>query len=483
MLFNSLQFLAFFPIVTLLYYATPSRWRWLPLLVSSCYFYMAFVPRYIWILGVTIVVDYAAGLLIARSSGRRRKAWLIVSIVANVGFLAYFKYFGFIVENLKVATHAVALDWRYPTLNIILPIGLSFHIFQSLSYTIEVYRGKQAPERHFGIYALYVMFYPQLVAGPIERPQNLLHQFHAEHPFAVHSLIRGIQRMVWGLYKKVVIADRLSPMVSRVYDHVQGQHGLPLVLATLAFTLQIYCDFSGYSDIAIGAAEVMGIQLMENFRCPYSASSISEFWTRWHISLSRWFRDYVYVPLGGNRHGEPKQLRNLLIVFLLSGLWHGARWTFVVWGALHALYVVVERLIHGGLHSSRHVSGKMRAFFSNALVVGLVAFAWIFFRATSFVDGWYIATHLLGGLGHQLVSRAGLVEAVAVVSPSRREAAVAIAAVLVMRWVERQDERSDFRAKLAALPMWQRWPIYYTALFAVILLGVFTNDSFIYFQF
>lgn len=480
MLFNSLQFLAFFPLVTLLYYATPSRWRWLPLLVASCYFYMAFVPRYIWILAVTIAVDYAAGLLISASEGRRRKAWLIVSIVANVGFLAYFKYFGFIVQNLQLAAHAVAIDWRFPTLNIILPIGLSFHIFQSLSYTIEVYRRKQAPERHFGIYALYVMFYPQLVAGPIERPQNLLHQFHADHPFEVRNLVRGIQRMVWGLYKKVVIADRLSPMVSRVFDHPQAHHGLPLVLATLAFTVQIYCDFSGYSDIALGAAEVMGIELMENFRRPYSATSISEFWTRWHISLSRWFRDYVYIPLGGNRHGELKQLRNLVVVFLLSGLWHGARWTFVIWGALHALYVVAEHFVSPLLGTTK---SRARECAGNVVVVGLVAFAWIFFRATSFANGAYIARHLFDGVGHQLMHRETLVAGLALVSPSRREIVVAIAAIVFMQQVEKQNARSDLRATLRALPVWQRWPLYYGILLALALLGVYTNESFIYFQF
>ncbi len=281
MLFNSWSFLVFYPIVTALYFVTPGRARWALLLVASAYFYMAFVPRYIVILLVAIGVDYVAGLLIGRSSGAARRRWLLVSVVVNVGILVFFKYFNFINDNLRAAAHATGLRYGLAGLDIVLPIGLSFHIFQSLSYTIEVYRGKQAPERHLGIYALYVMYYPQLVAGPIERPQNLLHQFHATHRFDPERMVRGQRRMLWGLFKKVVVADRLAPMVAAIYGAPTLHHGLPLILGTLCFSIQIYCDFSGYSDIALGAADTMGVES----RCPRGFATTST--SRWAAIESR----------------------------------------------------------------------------------------------------------------------------------------------------------------------------------------------------
>jgi alginate O-acetyltransferase complex protein AlgI len=286
MLFNSLQFYFFFPIVTLTYFLIPHRFRWAWLLLSSCYFYMVFIPAYILILCFTIIVDYISGLLIEKTEGKRRKFFLLVSLVANVGALFFFKY----INSLSAHLGALAswLHWNYPiqVLNIILPIGLSFHTFQSMAYTIEVYRGNQKAERHFGILALYVLFYPQLVAGPIERPQNMLHQFHEEHSFDYARVTSGLRLMLWGFFKKMVIADRLAYLANPVFNHPRDYPGPMLLLATLAFTYQIYCDFSGYTDIAIGAARVMGFTFMKNFDCPYCARSMSEFWRRWHISLS-----------------------------------------------------------------------------------------------------------------------------------------------------------------------------------------------------
>jgi len=301
MLFNSLTFAIFFPIVTGLYFLLPYRWRTWMLLLASCAFYMAFIPIYILILFVTILIDYAAGIYIEQSQGRKRKLWLIASIASTCLVLFVFKYFDFASQNLSAL--ARFLDWNYPVkvLNIILPIGLSFHTFQSLSYVIEVYRGHQKAERRFGIYALYVMFYPQLVAGPIERPQNLLHQFDEDHHFDYDRTASGLRLMAWGLFKKIVIADRLAIYVNAVYATPREFSALQLLAATFFFAYQIYCDFSGYSDIAIGSARIMGFKLMTNFDRPYSAKSIGEFWRRWHISLSTWFKDYVYVSMGGSR--------------------------------------------------------------------------------------------------------------------------------------------------------------------------------------
>src|SRR5678810_23272 len=322
MLFNSFTFLMFFPIVVAVYFAIPHRFRWAWLLAASCYFYMAFIPVYILILFFTIAVDYAAGILIEDAEGKRRKLFLLMSIVANVGVLAIFKYFNFLNANARAIAEVFHWPYGVPALSIILPIGLSFHTFQAMSYTIEVYRGRHKAERNPGIFALYVMFFPQLVAGPIERPQNLLLQFYERHEFDYDRVADGLRRMAWGLFMKVVIADRLSNYVNPVYNSPYSYDGLTLVVATVFFALQIYCDFAGYSHVAIGTAEVMGFRLMQNFNRPYLSRSISEFWSRWHISLSTWFRDYVYIPLGGNRWGWVRTYRNLFITFLAVSYTH-----------------------------------------------------------------------------------------------------------------------------------------------------------------
>ncbi len=341
MLFNSFHFLVFFILITTIYFALNHKYRWALLLISSCYFYMAFVPVYILILGFTIVIDYFAGILIERSVGKRRKSILIISLISNIGVLVVFKYYNFIIENFSHLLGSIGLNNHLPYLSILLPIGLSFHTFQAMSYTIEIYRGKQLAERHFGIYALYVMFYPQLVAGPIERPQNILHQFFEKHDFDYIRVTDGLKLMMWGLFKKVVIADRLALFVNQVYDSPTNYQGIPLIIASVFFSFQIYCDFSGYSDLAIGAAKVMGFNLMKNFNRPYFSKTISEFWKRWHISLSTWFRDYLYIPLGGNRKAKYRWYYNLFITFLISGLWHGANWTYIIWGSLHGSYLII----------------------------------------------------------------------------------------------------------------------------------------------
>lgn len=378
MLFNSIEFFLFFPVVTALYFLLPHQWRWLMLLIASCVFYMFFVPAYIFILLATIVVDYVAAIQIEKSSKVGAKRWLIGSIVSTCLILAVFKYCNFFIDNFNGIAQLIGWNYSLNTLSILLPIGLSFHTFQSLSYVVEVYRGNQKAERHFGIYSLYVMFYPQLVAGPIERPQNVLHQFYERHSLNYADVSLGMQRIVWGLFKKVVIADNLAQFVTPVYEHASEVSWMYLALAVVFFSFQIYCDFSGYSDIAIGTARVMGFRLMENFKLPYRSSGVGMFWSKWHISLSTWFRDYVYIPLGGNRRGAARTSLNLFIVFAISGFWHGANWTFVVWGMAHGLWLVLENRMN------IRWEGKFKNVAATLFTFAGVSVLWVFFRATTF---------------------------------------------------------------------------------------------------
>lgn len=374
MLFNSLHFLWFFIVVTALYFALPYKYRWLLLLIASAYFYMIFKPIYILILGFTIIVDYFAGIWIEEHEGKQKKLYLIASICANVGVLAIFKYYNFFIDNIEILTGKSLFH-----LSILLPIGLSFHTFQAMSYTIEVYRGKQKAERHLGIYALYVMFYPQLVAGPIERPQNMLHQFREKHDFDREKAIQGLKWMVWGFFMKVVIADRLAEFVNAAYSSPASFDGLALWTATAFFSIQIYCDFAGYSLIALGSAKIMGFDMMQNFDAPYFASNLGDYWRRWHISLSTWFRDYLYIPLGGSKKGFFRHQFNLFFVFLMSGLWHGASWNYVIWGALHGIIVVIWGLIPS-ISFIPSIIQKTLGIIVNFTVVTL---AFVFFRSST----------------------------------------------------------------------------------------------------
>lgn len=390
MLFNSIIFLIFFVIVTTLYYVLPHRFRWFMLLAASCVFYSYFVPIYILILFFTIIIDYIAGIQIEKAQGPRRKLFLVMSLVANIGILAVFKYYNFIIDNLNFVTDAVGLQNSHlPYLGILLPIGLSFHTFQAMSYTIEVYRGNYPAERNFGIYSLYVMFYPQLVAGPIERPQNVLYQFYEKHEFDFVQVVTGIQRILWGLFKKVVVSDLLGTYVNSIYNSHEQHTGFTLLFATYAFAFQIYCDFSGYSDMALGTAQTMGFRLMENFHLPYFSKSITEFWRRWHISLSTWLRDYLYISLGGNRNGKFMQYRNQMLTMVIGGLWHGASWNFVIWGFLNGLYLGIEKWL--GVNVKEDARRPFLVRVGKAfLVFNLICLTWVFFRATTFAQAFGI---------------------------------------------------------------------------------------------
>ncbi len=489
MLFNSLAYLAFFPAVTLLYFLLPHAWRPVHLLLASCFFYAAFVPAYLLVLGFTIVVDYAAGLLIEHARGRRRTVWLALSIVANVGVLAAFKYYNFFAENLNGLLHALmGGPPALPLLDVLLPIGLSFHTFQAMSYTIEVYRGRQPAERHLGIYALYVMFFPQLVAGPIERPGQLLPQFRERHPFRYDDATHGLRLILWGMFKKVVIADRLALFTDPVFNDPRGYSPPVLGLAAFFFSFQIFCDFSGYSDIAVGSARVMGFRLMQNFDRPYAARTVAGFWTRWHVSLSFWLRDYVYIPLGGNRVPVPRWCLNIAVVFLLSGLWHGAAWTFVAWGALHALYVIGEAGVRtlgarlGMAAGPARLSGLYGAG-QVVLTFSLVTFAWIFFRSRSLEDAFYIAGQLPripGQAGAWLAAgRPGL--GALPVTPGK--GVFCLGLVVFLEAVHAWHGAQPVFAGLRTRPVYFRWAVYYALLAAILLAGVFDSRPFIYFQF
>ena len=512
MLFNSFQFLVFFPTITIAYFILPHRFRWALILAASCYFYMVFIPEYILILAFTITVDYLAGIGLESLKGRKRKWLLIASLLANIGMLGFFKYFNFANENLEALANLIG--WNYPISNLsfILPIGLSFHTFQSLSYTIEVYRGRQKAERHFGYLAMYVMFYPQLVAGPIERPQNILHQLHTEHKFEYRRVADGLKWMAWGMFKKVVIADRMALLVNPVYSSPTDYTGPALVFATLAFAIQIYCDFSGYSDIALGSAQVMGIKLMKNFDHPYFSKSISEFWQRWHISLSTWFRDYLYIPLGGNRTTKSRWIFNLFITFLISGLWHGANWTFVIWGGLHGLYVAFFRLtekIWGRVSSALNIERFPRWANATSTLITflLVTYAWIFFRADNIADAIYISKGMFSGWENYILqSKIILIEGLRatplngfyplvnamfnnfspLTSEPRSFIAITILALCILLIIEIKQFRGNFLQELNLQPALIRWVLYSLIITITLVFGTAytgTQQPFIYFQF
>jgi D-alanyl-lipoteichoic acid acyltransferase DltB (MBOAT superfamily) len=450
---------------------------------------MFFKPVYILILVFTILIDYYAGLFIAKQQNRKkRKLFLLASIIANVGILVVFKYYNFIAENLQAVLYSMHKDGHIPLLNILLPIGLSFHTFQAMSYTIEVYRGKQAPEKHLGIYALYVMFYPQLVAGPIERPQNILHQLHEWKSFNYENMRSGLVLMAWGLFKKVVIADRLALSVNRVYGDLSDYQGLPLITATIFFAFQIYCDFSGYSDIARGSARCMGYELMQNFDRPYMSRSISEFWKRWHISLSSWFRDYVYISLGGNRRGVARWCFNILIVFLLSGVWHGANWTFMVWGLLNGVYLVIEHLsdkfIFKQTARSQHA---LISLFHRVKVFVLITLAWVFFRAPDIKQSMYVLKNMFTNIPeqvHQILRNEHQARLrLLYLGNSLGEFIIALLSLALLMAVHFRLKKMDFDEWLIKKPAYVRWPAYYTLVVAFAALGIFNESEFIYFQF
>ena len=472
MLFNSIQFLLFFPAVCVIYFCIPAgrvRLRNAFLLLASYYFYMNWEPAYALLLLGSTAITYLCALGMAGChSSRPRKTFLWAGIMLNLLVLFLFKYYGFASELAESLLSAAGLRHSFPRFGLLLPVGISFYVFQALGYTADVYRGQVRAERDFLTYALFVSFFPQLVAGPIERSARMLPQFAEAHRPDYGRMLSGARLMAWGYFTKLVVADRCGLYVDAVFNHVSMHNGGDCLLASLLFPFQIYGDFAGYSLIAIGTARVLGFRLCENFRRPYFASSVGEFWHRWHVSLSTWFRDYVYIPLGGNRAGRTRQYANLMVTFLLSGLWHGASLTFVAWGGLHGLLLCIEKALGVG-------DGRRRQRWllpRRLLTFVLVALLWVPFRAATLGDAWLVVERMVGSPSLPDLSFAMFTEVTA-----------AMAAIGVLMLREVADERGWRPSFL------RRHPAAFTHAYIVVLactillLGVLGGDQFIYFQF
>jgi len=434
---------------------------------------MSFIPVYILILLSTIVIDYFAGILIEGRKGKTRKLFLSMSIVANIGVLAFFKYFNFLNDNISYLFHL--FDTTNPVSNVkfFLPIGLSFHTFQAMSYTIEVYRGNQKAERKFGIYALYVMFYPQLVAGPIERPQNIIHQFYEPKKFEYNRVVAGLKIMMWGYFKKLVVADRLSIYVNTVYSNVHHHSGITLLVATMFFWFQIYCDFSGYSDIAIGSAKVMGYNLMENFRRPIFAKSFNDITTRWHISLYTWFRDYVYSPLARKaRRNRTKLLSYVILIFMLSGLWHGANWTYILWGTSLGIAMVLERLYQSNVKPYKHFNRRVVIVCGTIITFLFSTVFCIFFRSQTVGDAFYIEKSIF------TLKHGNFFKGTPPVNFY-----YCLIAIAILLTVEYFQEYMPKVKVIGSNSVVIRYTGYLILLALILMIGVFNGSQFIYFQF
>lgn len=410
MVFNSLEFLIFFPVVLLLYRILPRKIRWIMLLIASYYFYMSWQADLLYLILFTTVVSYICARRIEYASTKfARRMYLVIALLSSLSVLIFFKYFNFLATNVAQVMKYFDMGTYDFTLDLILPVGISFYTFQTLSYVIDVYRGNIKSERHFGYYALYVSFFPQLVAGPIERPENLLPQLKKKNPATGYDTALGLKIMAVGFFKKIVVADQVAKYVDAVYNNLGSTdpnliNGFTVMIATVLFAIQIYCDFSGYTDIAIGCARVMGIKLMQNFNNPYSAVNIKDFWRRWHISLTSWFTDYIYIPMGGSRCSKPRHYFNIFFVFLVSGIWHGAAWTFILWGVVHGLYQIIGNLTRKprsllwekvGVAEDNVILTWAR----RVITFILVCLAWMIFRANDLRDLGRLYSQLFTGWG------------------------------------------------------------------------------------
>ncbi len=483
MLFNSVSFLLFFPAVLLVNFALPHRARPLWLLAASYYFYMRWNPAYALLMLTSTAITYLSGLLIRRMR-RRAKLWVALSFLSNLGILFFFKYYRFAAESLTALLWRFGVTWQAPVVDVLLPVGISFYTFQALSYTMDVYRGDVEAETSFLRYALFVSFFPQLVAGPIERSGHLLSQLAEKRPFDPEKFKSGALLMLWGYFQKMVIADRAALVVDQVYGCHEAYAGWTLVLATVLFAVQIYCDFGGYSAIAIGASRILGVELMQNFRQPYFARSVSEFWRRWHISLSTWFRDYLYIPLGGNRRGVLRKYLNLMITFVLSGLWHGANWTYVAWGALNGAFQIIGDAKNRLLKTQRRGQSFSLRLLQRAVTFALICFTWVFFRAASMGDALCILRSMFS-VNNLWIFTDGTLKTLGLTT---LEWVVLAGSIGVLWAVDAARERgAAFQAQLARQPIAFRWMAYVCAIVFILLFGVygvgFDAGQFIYFQF
>lgn len=495
MTFNSVTFLIFFPIVALMYFLINPKFRWIWLLVSSYYFYMCWNPKYAIVLAFSTIVTYITGLLIHKSNSITNKKksnfyknfFLISSLSINIGILFLFKYYNFFSSIIIKLGNHIDLTIKLPTFDFMLPVGISYYTFQVISYIVDVYRNDIKPEKHIGKYALFVSFFPQIVAGPIEMAKNMLPQYNTVHSFDYTRVKNGLLQMLWGYFKKAVIADRLAILVNTIFNNPSEYFGYQIIIATLMFTFQIYCDFSGYSNIAIGCAKIMGFSLTTNFKEPYFATSIKDFWKRWHISLTSWFRSYLYIPLGGNRKGKFRTQLNILIIFLVSGLWHGAALTYILWGFLHGAFQIIENLVEPYKEILiKKFKVNINSFsykFSQILFTFiLVNFAWIFFRANSIHDIKIIFKNMF--INNPWIFTDGSLFDLGLNVP---EFILVIISIIILTIVDYLKTKFDLLDELSKQSLIFRWFIYVIAVISILLFGIYgsgySDQQFIYSQF
>ena len=487
--FNSLDFAIFFPIVFVLYWIVSQKLhlRNILILVSSYVFYGWWDWRFLFLIVISSSVDFYVGNQLNKTEDvQKRKMFLYLSLLVNLGFLVYFKYTNFFIDTFVDSFRLFGKTLEVSTLNIILPVGISFYTFQTLSYTIDIYRKQLKPTKDWLSFFAFVAFFPQLVAGPIERASHLLPQFYKTYKFNYNQVKSGLLLIGFGLFKKMVIADRAALYVNEVYNNPGNFEGIETIMATVLFAFQIYCDFSGYSDIAIGAARTMGFDLMKNFDSPYLSKSITEFWRRWHISLSTWFRDYVYVPLGGSRNGKYRTYYNLFIVFLVSGLWHGAAMTFVIWGMIHGVIIVIEKAISKRKEKLFNLLNIDKATFSNKLIFimitfTIVCFAWVFFRANSFADSIVIFQGFFTNNFYELFG-----EKLYLIGLKEHEFTLLVLSILSLTYIESFHRKQSIFLFLNKQPIFFRWSVYLSIAVFILIFGVYGSEmasEFIYFQF
>ena len=472
MLFNSWQFGVFLPIVFGLYWSVPQRFRWALILIASYWFYMSWNVKYIVLILFTTIISYMAGIFLERYRDNKpvKKFILAFTLIACLGVLFVFKYFNFFAGAVVDFLNMFALHLHPTTLTLLLPVGISFYTFQTLAYVIDVYSGNTKAEHHFGVYAAFISFFPQLVAGPIERTNNLLPQIKAAPDFNYAQATYGMKLMTWGFFKKLCVADVVAVYSDKVFNDVYSYKGFALVLA-MFFTVQIYCDFSGYSDIARGCAKLFGIDLMENFKSPYFSATIREFWSRWHISLSTWFRDYVYIPLGGNRCGKFRRNVNLMITFIVSGLWHGANWTFIAWGAVHGLAQVIENAFVPKNYEPHGIGKALRV----CGVFGFCMLAWVLFRANSISEALYVYSHMFTGFSVHLGIDLGLKKLMLIL--------MIFSVLAVYDFISQNRNVIDLISSEGLLKRWAVYDILIVVTFFTYTNFAVTNAAFIYFQF
>lgn len=479
LLFNSFEFALFLPIVFLAYWGMPAKFRTFWLLIASYYFYMSWNPKYVVLILGTTAISYAAGIMLEKTGEPKKKKLIIFfTALACFGVLFFFKYFNFFSREACAFLSLFGIKLHPLVVKVLLPVGISFYTFQTLSYVIDIYRGRVGAEKNFFVYATFISFFPQLVAGPIERTSNLLPQIKTPSPFSYEQATYGLKLMAWGFFKKLVIADTLAVYVDKVYAHPHGFGGFSLFLAIFFFTVQIYCDFSGYSDIAIGTAKLLGINLMTNFSSPYLSASIKEFWSRWHISLSTWFRDYLYIPLGGNRVSRWQHYFNLLATFLASGLWHGANTTFIVWGGVHGLAQVAENAVVEFFGNKPE--GKCWTLLKTLLVFIFCMLAWNFFRAKTFGDAVYIFRHMLDGVG---AGKAYLVAGIKALGIGKMRCLIVFSSVLLLLLYDLASLKTDVLDLISRQHIVLRHFIYLALIFAILLFRASGEVAFVYFQF